>query len=109
MSPRARRSVSPGGADPTPLGELFTPALVRMGVQGKVHLEQVKSAFHEVVGDALEAVCEVVKLEGAVVVVATRHSAVAHQLQMEMPEIVERMNALLGGGSHLTKLRFVPQ
>jgi predicted nucleic acid-binding Zn ribbon protein len=78
------------------LSDLIDPALRRMGIRAQVRDAQVQDAFADVVGAAMTPLCRAVSLRRGALLVATAHSALAHQLQLESPRIVAGVNARIG-------------
>jgi predicted nucleic acid-binding Zn ribbon protein len=87
------------------ISELFEPALRRMGVRRAVRQVQVQDAFAEVVGPAVAPLCRALSLERGALLVATAHTALSQQLQMEGPRIIAALNARVGEGT-VKRLRF---
>lgn len=89
------------------LGDLLDGALHRLGpgVRRNVREERVREAFAEVIGAQLAPLCEAVKLERGTLLVATAHSALAHQLQLDSQQVVAALNERLGEGT-VSRLRF---
>lgn len=89
------------------LSLLLDPALRRMGVRGRVRLLQLDLTLTELLGARLAPLCRVVELTGHTLVIATAHTALAHQLQLDSPRLLDALNARLGE-ERLQRLRFVP-
>ena len=87
------------------ISDLFDPALRRMGVRRAVRQVQVQAAFAEVVGPAVSGLCRALSLERGALLVATAHTALAQQLQMDAPRIIASLNARVGEGT-VKRLRF---
>jgi predicted nucleic acid-binding Zn ribbon protein len=87
------------------LADLFDPALRRMGIRKAVREVQLQDAFAEVVGPAVAPLCRAVSLERGALLVATLHTALAHQLQLEAPRIIHALNQRVGEGT-VKRLRF---
>jgi hypothetical protein len=87
------------------LSDLFEPALRRMGVRRAVRDAQLQEAFAEVVGPAVSGLCRAISLDRGALLVATAHSALAQQLQMDGPRIISSLNARVGAGT-VKRLRF---
>jgi predicted nucleic acid-binding Zn ribbon protein len=92
-------------ADEQRVSDILDPALRRMGIRRAVREEQVRDAFAAVVGPAVSPLCRALSLERGVLLVATQHTALAHQLQMEAPRIVAALNQRVGEGA-VKRLRF---
>jgi predicted nucleic acid-binding Zn ribbon protein len=87
------------------LADLFDPALRRMGIRKAVREVQLQDAFAEVVGPAVAPLCRAVSLERGALLVATVHTALAHQLQLEAPRIFHALYQRVGEGT-VKRLRF---
>jgi predicted nucleic acid-binding Zn ribbon protein len=87
------------------ISDLFEPALRRMGVRRAVREVQVQDAFAEVVGPAVTPLCRALSLDRGALLVATAHTALAHQLQLEAPRIIHALNQRVGEGT-VKRLRF---
>ena len=89
------------------LGDLLDGALRGLGpgVRRSVRDERVREAFADVVGAQLAPLCEAVTLERGTLLVATAHSALAHQLQLDSAQVVAALNERLGEGT-VRRLRF---
>jgi predicted nucleic acid-binding Zn ribbon protein len=87
------------------LSDLFEPALRRMGVHRAVREAQLQEAFAEVVGPAVSGLCRALSLDRGALLVATAHTALAQQLQMDGPRIIASLNARVGDGT-VKRLRF---
>ena len=87
------------------LSDLFDPALRRMGVRRAVREAQVQTAFAEVIGPAVSPLCRALTLDRGALLVATAHTALAQQLQMDAPRIIHALNQRVGDGT-VKRLRF---
>jgi hypothetical protein len=85
----------------------FDPALRALGVRRQVREAQVATVFADVIGTQLAAICRAVSLERGTLCIATAHSALAHQLQLDAPTLIATLNARIGA-SAVRRLRFVP-
>lgn len=92
-------------SDEQRISELFDPALRRMGVRRAVREAQIQDVFAKVVGPALAPLCRAQSLDRGALLVATVHTALAHQLQLEAPRIIAALNARVGEGA-VKRLRF---
>jgi len=92
-------------SDEQRLSDIFDPALRRMGIRRAVREVQLQDAFAEVVGPAVAPLCRAVSLDRGALLVATAHTALAHQLQMEAPRIIHALNQRVGEGT-VKRLRF---
>ena len=89
------------------VGQVLDRALRRLGVRRQVREAQVREAFAAVVGPALSPLCEAVALDRGALSIATAHSALAHQLQLDAPGLIAAINARVGVDA-VHRLRFVP-
>jgi len=87
------------------LSDLFDPALRRMGIRRAVRQVQVQDAFAVVVGPAMGGMCRALSLERGALLIATAHTALSQQLQMDAPRIIAAVNARVGEGT-VKRLRF---
>ena len=87
------------------ISDLFDPALRRMGVRRAVREAQVQDAFAEVVGPAVSPLCRAISLDRGALLVATAHTALAQQLQMDAPRLIASLNQRVGEGT-VKRLRF---
>ena len=78
------------------IADLLDPALRSLGVRGRVREEQLRIALSEVVGPALASLCRADRLERGVLLINTANTALAHQLQLESPRIIDALNDALG-------------
>jgi predicted nucleic acid-binding Zn ribbon protein len=85
----------------------FDAALRALGVRRQVREAQVATVFADVVGAQLAAICRATSLERGTLCIATAHSALAHQLQLEAPQLIAALNARMGTDA-VRRLRFVP-
>ncbi|HEV3124428.1 MAG TPA: DUF721 domain-containing protein [Candidatus Dormibacteraeota bacterium] len=89
------------------LADGLDAALRGLGVRRQVREAQVATVFAEVIGGQLAAICRAVSLERGTLCIATAHSALAHQLQLEAPQLIAALNAHMGTDA-VRRLRFVP-
>jgi predicted nucleic acid-binding Zn ribbon protein len=87
------------------ISDIFEPALRRMGIRRAVRQVQVQDAFAIVVGPAVSGLCRAISLERGALLVATAHTALSQQLQMEAPRIIYALNERVGEGT-VKRLRF---
>ena len=87
------------------VSDLFDPALRRLGVRRAVREVQVQDAFAEVVGPAVAPLCRALTLDRGALLIATAHTALSHQLQLEAPRIIHALNERVGPGT-VKRLRF---
>lgn len=92
-------------ADETRLSDILDPALRRLGVRRAVREVQLQEVFAEVVGPAVAPLCRALSLDRGALLVATAHTALAHQLQLEAPRIIHALNQRVGEGT-VKRLRF---
>jgi predicted nucleic acid-binding Zn ribbon protein len=78
------------------ISDLLDPALRNLGVRGRVREEQLRLALSDIVGPGLAVLCRAVRLDRGALLIATANSALAHQLQMESPQLIGALNARLG-------------
>jgi predicted nucleic acid-binding Zn ribbon protein len=89
----------------SPLSELLSPTLKRMGIHGAVRDVQVAEVFAEVVGPALAPHCKALRISRGALVIFCANPALAQQLHLESERIVPAVNQGLGADL-VTKLRF---
>jgi hypothetical protein len=87
------------------LADLIEPALRGFGVRGRVREEQLRLALSEIVGTTLAPMCRAERLDRGALLIATANSALAHQLQMDAPRLIDALNARLGAAA-VRRLRF---
>jgi predicted nucleic acid-binding Zn ribbon protein len=92
-------------SDEQRISDIFEPALRRMGIRRAVREVQLQDAFAEVVGPAVSPLCRAVSLDRGALLVATAHTALAHQLQLEAPRIIHALNQRVGENT-VKRLRF---
>ncbi|MFN2581175.1 MAG: DUF721 domain-containing protein [Candidatus Dormibacteria bacterium] len=90
------------------VSDLLDPTLRSLGVRGRVREEQVRTALAQVVGPAMAPLCGAERLERGTLLITTSSTALAHQLQLESPRIIESLNAALGAPA-VKRLRFGPR
>lgn len=78
------------------LADILDPALRGLGVRARVREERLRRVLVDVVGPALAPHCRAERLERGVLLIATANSALAHQLQLESPQLIDACNAALG-------------
>ena len=79
------------------LSDLIDPALRGLGVRGQVREERLRLALADVVGAGLwhhSAVRSGSTAECSLI--ATANSALAHQLQMDAPRVIDALNRRVG-------------
>jgi hypothetical protein len=91
--------------DPDRLADLIDPALRNLGIRSRVREEQLRALFTDAVGPALAPLCRAVRLERGALLIATSSSALAHQLHLESPRLIDTLNAALGTDA-VRRLRF---
>jgi len=62
----------------------------------QVREERLRLALADVVGDGLASLCRAERLDRGVLVIATANSALAHQLQMDAPRVIDALNQRVG-------------
>ena len=87
------------------IADILDPALRSLGVRSRVREERLRLALAEIVGPALAAMCRAERLERGALVIATANTALAHQLQLESPRLIDACNAALGA-TVVRRLRF---
>lgn len=78
------------------LSDLIDPALRGLGVRVQVREERLRLALADVVGAGLASLCRAEQLDRGVLVIATANSALAHQLQMDAPRVIDALNQRVG-------------
>ena len=78
------------------IADILDPALRSLGVRSRVREERLRRALADIVGPALAPMCRADRLERGVLVIATANTALAHQLQLESPRLIDACNAALG-------------
>ena len=81
------------------IGDLFDGALRKLGVRREVRQLQLQEAFADVVGETLSTMCRAVALDRGALRIATANSALAHQLQLDAPRLIEELNARIGANA----------
>ena len=91
-------SPTPRPPDERRVGDLLDSALRHLGagVRRNVRDERVREAFADVVGPQLSRLCEAVSLERGTLLIATAHTALAHQLQLDSAQLIATLNDRLG-------------
>ena len=89
------------------VGDVMDGALQRLGVRRQVREAQLREILAAVVGETLAPLCEAVSLERGALRIATAHSALAHQLQLDAPRLVAELNSRIGANT-VHRLIFVP-
>ena len=92
-------------ADEQRISDILDPALRRLGIRRAVREVQLQDAFAEVVGPAVAPLCRALSLDRGALLVATAHTALAHQLQLEAPRIIHALNQRVGDNT-VKRLRF---
>jgi hypothetical protein len=78
------------------IADILDPALRSLGVRSRVREERLRLALADIVGPALASMCRADRLEHGVLVIATTNTALAHQLQLESPRLIDACNQALG-------------
>ena len=102
MSGKRKRDIEMGMS---PLGDLLSPTLKRMGIHGAIRDLQVAEVFAEVVGPALAPHCKALRISRGVLVVDCANPALAQQLHLESERIIPAINERLGG-ELIKRMRF---
>lgn len=87
------------------LADILDPALRSLGVRTRVREERLRLMLADIVGPALAPMCRAERLERGVLLIATANTALAHQLQLEAPRLVDACNDVLGA-TVVRRLRF---
>lgn len=87
------------------LSDILEPALRSLGVRTRVREERLRRVLGDVVGPALAPLCRAERLERGVLLIATANTALAHQLQLESPRLIDACNIALGE-TVVRRLRF---
>ncbi|MFN2568029.1 MAG: DUF721 domain-containing protein [Candidatus Dormibacteria bacterium] len=87
------------------LADLLDPALRQMGIRRGVREAQLQDLFAAMVGSSLAPLCHAVELKRGTLVVATAHTALAHQLQLDSTRLIMSLNESLGQ-TVIRRLRF---
>ena len=93
------------GKDIEHISDLLEPALRGLGVQRRVHEEQLRDAFAELVGPALAPMCRVEGLDRGVLAIAVSNTALSHQIHVESVHLIAALNERLGSNT-VWRLRF---
>lgn len=78
------------------IADILDPALRSLGVRGRVREERLRLILADIVGPALAPMCRAERLERGALVIATANTALAHQLQLESPRLIDACNRALG-------------
>lgn len=87
------------------IADILDPALRSLGVRSRVREERLRLALADIVGPALAPMCRAERLERGALVIATANTALAHQLQLESPRLIDACNEALGTVA-VRRLRF---
>lgn len=79
------------------LGKILPRVIAKQPNRGRIVEARVRSAFVEVLGPDLAAMCESIDLRGKAITVITTSPALAHQLTADAAAILERLNQLALG------------
>jgi predicted nucleic acid-binding Zn ribbon protein len=71
-------------------------ALNKLGVGRQVREVRVQEALERVVGPAVAPLCSAVSLDRGTLVITTANGALAHQLQLDSPRLIEGLNREMG-------------
>jgi hypothetical protein len=90
------------------IGDLVDPALRHLGVRKGVREVQLRDAFAEVVGERMRHLCQAVSLDRGTLCIATVHTGLAHQLQLDSTALIAALNERIGTDA-VRRLRFIPR
>ena len=76
------------------LGKILPRVIAKQPNRGRIIEARVRSAFAEVMGAELAAMCESIDLRGRALTVITSSPALAHQLRAEGTTLLDRLNTL---------------
>ena len=79
------------------LGKILPRVIAKQPNRGRILEARVRTAFAEVMGAELAAMCESIDLRGRVLTVVTSSPALAHQLQADATTLLDRLNAVVTG------------
>ena len=79
------------------LGKILPRVIAKQPNRGRIVEARVRSAFSDVLGPDLAAMCESVDLRGRVLIVITASPALAHQLTADSAAVLGRLNELAIG------------
>ena len=86
------------------LGKILPKVIAKQPNRGRIIEARVRTAFAEVLGAELAAMCESIDVRDRVLVVVTSSPALAHQLQADATTLLERLNGAATGRS-VTRLQ----
>jgi len=78
------------------VSDIIDPTLRRMGVRTRVREAQLQEALASLLGSSLAPMCKAIELKRGTLVVATAHTGLAHQLQLDSANLVDSLNASIG-------------
>jgi hypothetical protein len=78
------------------VGEALPQLMRDLGISRRTKEARALWAWPQVVGDFLAKDARALRLSGRVLWVAARSPSLAHQLHIESPRIIERINRLVG-------------
>jgi hypothetical protein len=79
------------------LGNILPRVIAKQPNRGRIVEARVRSAFAEVLGAELAAMCESIDLRGKALTVVTSSPALSHQLRADGTALLARLNALAVG------------
>ena len=65
-------------------------------MRGPVREERLRLALAEIVGASLASLCRAERLDRGVLLITTANTALAHQLQMDAPRVIDALNRHVG-------------
>lgn len=80
--------------------------LKSLGIHRRTRAAQALWAWPQVVGPLLSGETTAVKLTGGTLWVTASSTPLAHQLRLEQPELIERINAMIGAPA-VKEIRFL--
>lgn len=90
-----------------PVSNLLDRTLRAMGIRQQVRDVQIREVFAVVMGPAMLPFCRAERLERGTLVVASTNSALAHQIHMDSPRVIDAINERLGA-KVVQRFRFIP-
>lgn len=78
------------------LSELIDPALRGLGVRAQVREQRLRDALAAILGSSLSSLCRAERLDRGSLLIATANTALAHQLQLDAPRVIDELNQRMG-------------
>ncbi len=78
------------------IGTALPHTLKSLGIHRRTRAAQALWAWPQVVGSPLSSETAAVKLTGGTLWVTASSTPLAHQLRLEQPRLIERINAMIG-------------